>query len=220
MKKLILPIIAIAAFFVSCDSAPQGDNATVTDEKTAADSNGVAMTIDTSASSIGFTGWGVGKNHPGKFKLTTGSVTVKDGNISSGTFSININSMSMDQPEEMFQTNLKGHLLSADFFDATVHPEAKFEITGTEAYTPTAGDTSVVAGANTKISGNLTLKGITKNVTFPAKVDVSENAITAAANFDIDRTLWDMNYNGDKESAKDKFIAHEVNISLNITAKK
>jgi polyisoprenoid-binding protein YceI len=220
MKKLILPIIAIAAFFVACDSAPEGDNATVTEEKTAADSVGVAMNIDTAASSIGFTGWGVGKNHPGKFRLTSGSVTVKDGKVTSGSFAINVNSISMDEEGEMFQTNLRGHLLSPDFFDAAAHPEAKFEITGSEPFTPTAGDTSVVAGANTKISGNLTLKGITKNVSFPAKVDVTESAVNAVANFDIDRTQWEMHYNGDKESAKDKFIEHEVNIRLNITAKK
>ena len=220
MNKIILPIIALAAILVSCDTAPQGDNATVTDEKTAADSVGVAMNVDTASSTIGFTGWGVGKNHPGKFKLNSGTLTVKDGKVASGSFSININTMSMDQQDEMFQTNLRGHLLSADFFDAANHPEAKFEITGSEAYTPTAGDTSVVAGANTKISGNLTIKGITKNVTFPAKVDVTETGVNAVANFDIDRTLWEMNYNGDKESAKDKFIAHEVNIRLNIAAKK
>ena len=90
------------------------------------------MNIDTAASSIGFTGWGVGKNHPGKFKLNSGSVTVKDGKITSGSFAINVNSISMEEEGEMFQTNLRGHLLSADFFDAAVHPEAKFEITGTE----------------------------------------------------------------------------------------
>jgi polyisoprenoid-binding protein YceI len=178
------------------------------------------MNIDTTSSTVGFTGWGVGKNHPGKFKLSMGNLTVKDGKVASGTFTININSLAMEEQGEMFQTNLKGHLLSADFFDAAVHPEAKFEITGSEAYTPTAGDTSVVTGANTKISGNLTIKGIAKNVTFPAKVDVTESGVTAIANFDIDRTQWDMHYNDDKESAKDKFIAHEVNIRLNISAKK
>lgn len=220
MKKLILPIIAIAAFAVACDSAPEGDQAVVTDEKTAADSAGVAMTVDTTASSIAFTGWGVGKNHPGKFKLSGGTFTVQNGKVTSGSFTINVNSMSMDEEGDMFQTNLRGHLLSADFFDAEKNPEAKFELTGTEPYTPTAGDTSVVAGANTKVSGNLTLKGITKNVSFPAKVDVTETGVTAVANFDIDRTQWDMHYNEDKESAKDKFIAHEVNIRLNVSGKK
>lgn len=221
MKNHILSIVAIAALsLASCDSAPEGDTATVTDAQTAADTAGVTMTLDTTKSSIAFTGWGVGKNHPGKFKLSEGTFAVQNGKVTGGSFTININSMSMDQQEEMFQTNLRGHLLSADFFDAEKNPTAKFEITGSEAFTPTAGDTSVVAGANTKISGNLTLKGVTKNVTFPAKVDVTENGVTAVANFDIDRTQWDMNYNGDKESAKDKFIAHEVNIALNVSGTK
>lgn len=220
MKNYIATLIAGTALLMSCSDAPKGDDATVTDQQTAADSNGVVMTVDTGGSSIGFTGWGVGKNHPGKFKLTTGSFTVKDGMVNSGSFTININSMSMDQPEEMFQTKLRGHLLSADFFDATVHPEAKFEVTGCEAFTPTATDTSVVAGANMKISGNLTLKGITKNVSFPAKVDVTETSVATVANFNIDRTQWEMHYNDDKESAKDKFISHDVNISLNVVGKK
>lgn len=221
MKKLLLPVVAIAAFMVACDSSPKGDNATVTDEKAAAaDSAGTVMSIDTTASSIGFTGWGVGKNHPGKFKLNNGTLTVKDGKVTAGSFSINVNSMAMEEQGEMFQTNLRGHLLSPDFFDAANHPEAKFEITGSEPFTPTANDTSVVAGANTKISGNLTLKGITKNVSFPAKVDVTENGVNAAANFNIDRTQWEMHYNDDKESAKDKFISHDVNIRLNISGSK
>lgn len=220
MKKYIATFFAGALLAVSCSEAPKGDTATVTDEKTAADSNGVVMQADTSSSTVGFNGWGVGKNHPGKFKLNSGSFTVKNGMVTSGSFVININSLSVDQPEEMFQTKLKGHLLSPDFFDPAQFPEAKFEITGSEAFTPTASDTSVVAGANTKISGNLTLKGVTKNVSFPAKVDVSENGATTAANFIIDRTQWDMHYNDDKESAKDKFISHDVNITLNITSNK
>lgn len=220
MKKYIAIIFAGALLAVSCSDAPKGDNATVTDEKAAADSNGVVMNVDTNTSIVGFNGWGVGKNHPGKFKLNSGSFTVKNGMVTAGSFSININSLSMDQQEEMFQVNLRGHLLSPDFFDAAKSPEAKFEITGSEAFTPTAGDTSVVAGANTKISGNLTLKGVTKNVSFPAKVDVTENGSATVANFIIDRTQWDMHYNDDKESAKDKFIAHDVNITLNINSNK
>lgn len=220
MKKYITTFFAGALLIVSCSEAPKGDNATVTDQKNAADSNGVVMSVDTNSSTVGFNGWGVGKNHPGKFKLNSGSFTVKDGMVTSGSFSININSMTMDQTEEMFQVNLRGHLLSPDFFDAAKTPEAKFEVTGSEAFTPTAADTSVVAGANAKISGNLTLKGVTKNVSFPAKVDVTENGATTTANFVIDRTQWDMHYNEDKESAKDKFISHDVNIMLNISSTK
>jgi polyisoprenoid-binding protein YceI len=70
-----------------------------------------------------------------------------------------------------------------------------------------------------KISGNLKLKGVVKNVTFPAKVDITENAVSAVANFDIDRTLWGMNY-GNDASLKDKMITPTVNMALNIQAKK
>ena len=219
MKKHLLTLFVGAALLASCSDAPKGDDAIVTDEQTAADSNGVVMTVDTSASTIGFTGWGVGKNHPGKFKLSSGSFTVKNGIVQSGSFVIGVNSLSMDQEGEMFQ-KLRGHLLSDDFFGAEKNPEAKFEITGSEPYTATATDTSVVAGANTRVSGNLTLNGITKNISFPAKVDVTENGVTAVANFDIDRTQWDMHYNDDKASAQDKFISHEVNIRLNVSGKK
>lgn len=219
MKHYLMTLFAAGLLMASCDSAPDGDNATVTEEQNTANASGTTMTLDTSASTIAFTGWGVGKNHPGKFKLTNGTFTVKDGMVTSGSFTININSMSLDQPEEMFQTKLRGHLLSGDFFDAEHFPEGKFEITGSTPYTPAAGDTSVVAGANTTISGNLTLRGVTKNVTFPAKVDVTENGLNAVANFDIDRTQWNMHYNADKESAQDKFIAPEVNIKLNIVGR-
>jgi hypothetical protein len=72
----------------------------------------------------------------------------------------------MDEEGEMIQGNLRTHLLSADFFDAATNPEAKFEITGTEPFTATATDTSVVAGANTKISGNEVLWKIVEHPSY------------------------------------------------------
>jgi polyisoprenoid-binding protein YceI len=70
-----------------------------------------------------------------------------------------------------------------------------------------------------KISGNLTLKDSTQNVTFPAKVTLGENDLTVNAEFVIDRTKWGMFYGNDK-SLGDKFIYPEVKISLNIKANK
>ena len=220
MKTYIILLLAATTFLTACDEKPRGDNATVTDEKSAMDGQGDLLYVDTTGSLVAFTGWGVGKNHPGRFRFNSGSLTVKDGELTSGTFLISMSSLSMDEEGEAYQTKLRGHLLSKDFFEADVYPEAKFEITKVEAYTPNGTDTSVVAGANKKISGNLTLKGITRNVTFPAKVDIDADKVTAKANFNIDRTQWNMHYNDDKESAKDKFIEHNVNIKLDISAKK
>jgi polyisoprenoid-binding protein YceI len=93
------------------------------------------------------------------------------------------------------------------------------EITSVAAYTANATDKTVVEGANALVSGNLTLKDSTKNVSFPANITVTETEITAKANFNIDRTQWNMSYGNDK-SLKDKFISPEVNIKLDIKATK
>ncbi|MBK8352856.1 MAG: YceI family protein [Saprospirales bacterium] len=85
-------------------------------------------------------------------------------------------------------------------------------------YTSNETDKSVVAGANALVSGNLTLKDSTKNVSFPAVIIVTETEVTANANFNIDRTQWGMSYGNDK-SLKDKFISPEVNIAIDIKAK-
>ena len=218
MTKQFFLAITIAATFTACKTTPKGDEATTTDTQTVATTYGNDYLIDTT-SSIGFTGNGVGKNHPGTFKVSEGKITVANGKVSAGTFTINIAGITLTEPAEMIQTKLKGHLLSPDFFDAAKYPTAKFEITKVTEYISTGTDKSVVAGANALVSGNLTLKDSTKNISFPAAITVSETEISAKANFNIDRTQWGMSYGNDK-SLKDKFISPEVNIAIDINAKK
>jgi len=214
-----LMLVAVsAALFTACSEAPKGDKATVTAaQETTASATGQAFTVDTTASAIRFIGNGVGKNHPGTFRLSNGAITVADTNVSGGRFTINMASMQVEQPEEMFQTKLKGHLLSPDFFDVAKWGTATFEITDVKPYTAASKDSSVIPGANSVVSGNFTLKGETKNISFPAKITVAANALTALANFDIDRTQWGIRYGNDK-SLGDKFISETVNIQLNLKA--
>jgi polyisoprenoid-binding protein YceI len=119
----------------------------------------------------------------------------------------------------MFDEKLRPHLMSGDFFDAEKFRTAKFEITKVEPYERTDSDTSIVEGANFRISGNFTLKDVTKNITFPAKIDLDGNRLKARGNFDIDRRQWNMNYGNDK-TLGDKFISEKVNIELDIEANK
>lgn len=222
MKKTHLLLAAITGFavisvFSSCGS-DSGDKAKVTDEQKVDSAQGKTLMADLNGSVIGFTGNGVGKDHPGKLKLTEGNLVVMNGELTGGKFTIDINSMTMDQTEGFITEKLRPHLLSPDFLDVAKFPTATFEITKVEAYTPNGSDSSVVAGANKTISGNLTMKGITKNISFPAKVETTETGATAVANFDIDRTLWGIVY-GNDQSLKDKFISPTVNIRVNIAAK-
>ena len=67
-------------------------------------------------------------------------------------------------------------------------------------------------GANYKVTGNLTLLGKTKAVTFPATVTASADALTVTANFSIDRTEWGMNYGKGK-------VDDLVKLSVSVNAK-
>ncbi|HEX2683416.1 MAG TPA: YceI family protein [Ferruginibacter sp.] len=224
MKSLpILYAIAIAASFTgatSCnDSAPKGDNATITDTQKVAQATGTQFMVDTANSSVRFTGHGVGKNHPGRFRVSSGFVAVDGNEITGGNFVINIKSMDLEQKGGMFDEKLHPHLLSGDFFDVDKFPTATFVITNVELYKPDGKDTSIVKGANYNVSGNLTLKDETKNITFPARIDLDGNTLKAKSNFDINRTQWRMNYGNDK-TLGDKFISEKVNIELDLQAKK
>lgn len=210
--------MVMACFLLTaCNKAPKGDEAQIADKQQASSAEGVAFQVDTANSKVRFTGHGVGKNHPGNFKLSSGEVTVQNNALTGGNFVIDITSLSVEQQDKMIQQKLKPHLLSGDFFDADKFGDARFEITKVEPYKPNQRDTSIVDGANFYISGNLKLKDVTKNITFPARIDLDDNTLKGKANFDIDRREWQMNYGNDK-TLGDKFISETVNIELDLEA--
>lgn len=213
-------ILLSSIFLSSCgDNAPKGDEATITEKQETSSVQGTQYSVDTTASRVRFVGNGVGKNHPGVFKVSMGTVAVANNQITGGSFVINIRSMELEQKGGMFDAKLRPHLMSGDFFDAEKFGTAKFEITGVQPYKRTDADTSIVDGANFTVSGNLTLKNSTKNVSFPARIDLDGNTLKAEADFDINRTEWQMNYGNDK-TLGDKFISETVNIELDLQAKK
>ena len=216
--KIILRLLPILLFGMmqGCSEAPKGDKATIIEKQDASEAKGKVFAVDTAVSRIRFTGHGVGKNHPGTFHLSRGTVGVAGNEVTGGSFVINVKSMELEQKGGMFDKKLHPHLLSGDFFDADRFGTAKFEITKVEPYS--SSDTSVVRGANYKVSGNLTLKDVTKNITFPAQIDLDGNVLKAKANFDIDRRQWNMNYGNDK-TLGDKFISETVNIEMDLQAK-
>ncbi len=213
MKRSILSLVAISAIVASCNQAPDAAKAETAEKQEAATGEGVIYAIDVAESSIGWLGTKPVGQHNGDFKLSSGTLSVADGAVTAGGFVIDINSIrDFDLDDAETNGKLIGHLKSADFLDAENHPTAKFELTKVEAL---QNDTS----GTHRVSGNLTLRDSTKNVTFPAKIVVSDADVTATANFNIDRTQWGLFY-GNDQSLGDKFIRPEVNLTLNIKAKK
>lgn len=219
-RKIRTIIVASVAtlIIIGCDNAPKGDEAKISEKEKAAAPIGQTFTVDTARSYIKFTGHGVGKNHPGIFKLSYGKVAVQQDTVSGGSFIVNIKSIKLEQQDKSVQTKLRPHLLSGDFFDADKFGTASFEITNVLPYNlEKDAEKSLVEGANFMVRGNLKLKDVTKNISFPARIELEGNRLEALSNFDIDRTQWQMNYGNDK-TLGDKFISETVNIELHLEA--
>ena len=216
MLKLSLLLILVMALS-SCQNNKKTVN--VSDEvKTDSLENlaGLVYKIDTFASVIEWEGAeglaAINTTHNGTMALYNGELQVKDNELIGGKFNINLPSLKvLDIPaEKAGNAKLKRHLLSDDFFDVEKFKDAGFEITSINK----SGNDSM------KISGNLTLKGVSKNIDIMAKVTVSENEIQAETKqFYFNRKDWGMSY-GTEKSLGDEMIRPEVGIKIKLLAKK
>jgi polyisoprenoid-binding protein YceI len=87
---------------------------------------------------------------------------------------------------------LTNHLKSADFFEVRQHPTAKFVSTKIAPGT----------GGQATITGKLTLHGVTKEISFPATIAVSDSGLSLQSKFSIDRTQFGMDYGQGKVENK------------------
>ncbi len=209
---------------VSCKES-KTDQVTTNSEQKVAEGSGDSLTVNTESSTMKWTGYHKGGLNPrfGTLK-TNGTLSVKDGAIVAGNLTSDINSLTTDpasvdpaKSEGKKSTDLDGHLKSADFFDAAKYPTVKFDITKVEDLA--AGTASKVEGANKVISGNLTIKDKTVNVSFPAKVEVKDGQASVVSKFTINRQDWGLSY-GTEGDPKDWMISQEVDLDLNIVANK
>ncbi len=220
MTKIFTAAI-IAAALVACN-APDADKAKTGDATQIEEAKGTPYNVD-SSSTVTWTGTKPNGSHTGTFKLTGGELTVSDSKLVGGKITIDVASLTNNDlasdPEN--KAKLEGHLKSPDFFDVAQYPTASFEISNVVPYVAdTTNKTEVLLkDATHTITGNLTLKNKTKSISFPAKVTVDANTAAASADFNIDRTEWDMNYKG-PGNPQDWIISKTVNIKFNLTATK
>jgi polyisoprenoid-binding protein YceI len=208
-RSLLLALLILA----SCKTAPKAENAIVGDPLPGqALTSGITYTADVSKSSIEWVGTKPTGHHHGTLRLREGILVVDNNTVRAGSFSIDINSLSADDQKPQKNEMLQQHLLSDDFFDAKNFPAAAFEISS--IIPADAKATSLY-----KVTGNLKLKDITKSISFPATIIIDKSVLTADANFNFDRTLWNMNYGNDK-SLGNWFIRPDVNIKLHLVARR
>lgn len=209
MKKIILLIVVVLTT-ISCkkDSKNKVD---VQDEKTPIEVvASEAILIDAEHSKVIWKGFKPGGEHYGLITISEGTISLTDGNLVGGSFKFDMNSIiDMDMPaDDEYNIKLVKHLKSADFFDVEKFPTSTFEITDITEL-----------GGDLKISGNLTIKETTKNITIPAALIANNGKVTLKSDvFRVDRTDFNVRYGSKKffDNLKDKFINDEFELSFEL----
>lgn len=207
MKKiLILTLVLVSAGLVSA----QGNS-----KKASKSSPSVVASsfeVDKAATVVVWTGKKVGGKHYGKVSVSRGNLNFTGNNLANGSVTIDLNSMTCDDIENAeYNGKLIGHLKNEDFFNTSAFPEAVLDITKV-AYKGKGMAT---------VSGNLTIKGISKPVSFNAKINNNGSQVTASGKLVFDRTKYDIKYGSTLfGAAADKAIENNVSLDITLVANK
>ena len=177
----------LAAVMVGCVNPNDGKEEAKTNEEvvideTVAPVEGKKYVIDTDSSAITFTGSKVSGSHSGGWKKYDGVITVPEGEFTKASIVINFDITSMFSDDADLTDTMK----SEKMFDVAKYPTGKFVSTSIEKK----------EDGNYAVSGNLSLKDKTKNITFTADVNLKDTSLTSESEFTLNRTDFNINYDG------------------------
>jgi polyisoprenoid-binding protein YceI len=167
--------------------------------------------VDLKKSSVEWTGKKLTGEHYGNVALTKGELLFKDIKLSGGSFEIDMTSITCsDISDDKSNKRLVDHLKSEDFFAVAKFPTAKFVITKAD----------LTGTNNYNISGDLTIKGITHTITFPATVNIVSGVTSATATIVFDRSKYDIKFGSQSffENLGDKLVYDDVEMKINLVA--
>ena len=173
--------------------------------------------VQASESKVFWTGKKVSGEHTGVISLKNGEV-VLDGDKFVGA-KINIDMSSIictDIADANYNQKLIGHLKSDDFFSIEKFPESNFQATQFKA------NSGVKSGeANYTVKGVLTIKGISHEISFPAKLEIKSNMLLVDASLSVDRTKWNIKYGSGSffDGLGDKMIHDKFNLKFQLVSK-
>ena len=149
-------------------------------EPTKAATPTASLAVNPSNSKIEFVGAKVTASHDGGFTDFSGKVDLAEP-VEQSRIEITIQTASLYADKE----KLTKHLKSPDFFDVEKFPTATFRSTGIKK-----------EGPQHTITGDLTLHGVTKRISFPATIQVTDAQVKANAEFSINRKDFGIVYPG------------------------
>ena len=168
--------------------------------------------VDASKSTLNWKAEKITGFHEGTILLKSGTFKVANDKITSGSFVISMTTIAdTDLTDAEYNKKLVGHLSSPDFFDVAKFPEAVFTITKPVDLTK----------AVTEVHGNLTIKGISKPLTFKTVIKKDGNSLVFNANsIVVDRTVYNIKYGSGTffSDLGDKVIYDQFTLKLKLVA--
>lgn len=215
MKKINLTAATMIGAFLlfSCGGTDQNNgqdnnntDSTATESSLEeADLKKESFTLNLDSSKVMWSGDMVGLySHEGWVKLKEGNVEVTNGEISGGTFVVDMTTITPTdenyKPEEgKSPEKLVEHLSSDDFFLISEYPTAKFEITGADM-------------ENNQLKGNLTIRGITHEETID-NVTFNKEEGTASGELVFDRSTFDVKFT---HPAQDMVLSNDITLDIEL----
>jgi len=169
--------------------------------------------VDTARSLVTWTGRNINGAHTGTIALKGGWIEITTALAGHGEFTLDMDSIAdTDLADSTYNRMLVAHLKSDDFFDTVRFPVATFNLKHI-----TLNSHAHPGQINADIDGELTLKGVTEGLGFPALIELLPGGkLAAEAHFDIDRTRWGVMYGSGRFYEKlGKHLVHDI-ISLGV----
>lgn len=218
-KNKNLFVVASLALFILTSCSAQTERTTLetseaTEIATEENTNAETISINTEESLVTWNGYKslLDTTHEGTIRISEGEFLVENNQLVGGNFTLDITTLDNSDLEGGMKEGLLNHLNSEEFFNTAEYTEGKFQIT---KVTPIQEN-----GATHQISGNLTIKDITKNITFKSNIEgLDSTSITATSDFNIDRHDWELGHSNEPsilDQVKDNALKDEVRIRLEI----
>ncbi len=219
MKKIILPVLfaAFALSNVSAADAPKTTPATATNQRAAVTKAAQPYKLQPQLSTLGWAGKAVTHGHNGTIQFSDGELLGQGDKLVGGNVTVEMKTLkATDITDADTQAKFYGHMATDDFFLVDKYPTATFKIT---SVTPIKG--AKADADNVTLTGEMTIKGVTNRISFPAKAGVKGGVAAASGKVTIDRTKYGLKY-GSKSffaSIGDKAIDDTFTLEFNVIGK-
>ena len=213
MKKFLLPaLLAVAVIGVApAASAPKA-------AKTTTAAPAPAFKLQPKLSTLGWEGKAVTHGHNGTMQFSDGELLVKGNDIVGGTVTVDMKTMmATDIKDAESRGKFLGHMSGDDFFGVATYPTSVFKIVSVTPIKGAAKDAD-----NVTIAGDMTNKGVTQRISFPAKAGVKGDLASATGKVTLDRTKFGLKYGSKSffDTIGDKAINDTFDLTFNVIAKK